>query len=100
MTNMAGCGIPKAKHVQGMLFDSGNEYNFKSVPMPFRPGIKEPVTVDDLYTPYWVHSQDDFNGWENLAKHKQQVTITTEHNTRFYAIHFADQAENSSKLWD
>ena len=84
----------KPKFCQGMLFDSGDDYCFKFVPVPFRPGVNKAITVDDLYTAYWVHSQSDYNGWENLAMYKRQICATTEDRTRFYSVHFADQSKD------
>lgn len=84
----------KPKFCQGMLFDSGNDYRFSFEPVPFRPGVNEAITVDDLYTPYWVHSQTDHDGWENLTTYKRQICATIEKETRFYSVHFADQSKD------
>ena len=84
----------KPKVCQGMLFDSGNDYRFSFVPVPFRPGVNKALTVDDLYTAYWVHSQPDYDGWENLTTYKCQISITVENETRFYSVHFADQSKD------
>ena len=77
-----------------MLFDSGNDYWFSFVPVPFWPGVNRALTVDDLYAAYWLHSQPDYDGWENLTTYKRQIDITVESETQFYPIHFADQSKN------
>jgi len=69
------------KFCQGMLLDSGDDYCFNFVPVLFYPGINEAIMVDDLYTTYWVHSQPDYNGWENLTTYKHQIWVTVENKT-------------------
>jgi len=59
----------------GMLFDVGADYAAMLVPVPFRAGVEEPSSVDDLFTSYWVQSQSDEDWWENLGKYKLDIEI-------------------------
>lgn len=74
-----------------MLFDTGEDYNFMLVPVPIRPGIDNPLSVDDLYTPLWVHMLDNDCQWINLGKYKCQIDINVEGSTEQFSVHFSDQ---------
>lgn len=74
-----------------MLFDTGPEYDFMLVPVPSRPGITMPFTVDDLFTSKWVHTSLDYEHWENLGKYKRSVAVGSAEGSRFYSVHFSDQ---------
>lgn len=76
----------------GMLFDVGEAYNVMLVPVPFRPGITAPLSVDDLFTSYWVHSASNNNQWENLGDFKRQIKL--ENGLRTFSVHFSDQMQN------
>lgn len=74
-----------------MLFDTGPDYDFKLVPVPLRHGVIIPATVDDLFTPKWVHASLDYDLWENLGKYKRSVAVESGDGLRFYSVHFSDQ---------
>ena len=74
-----------------MLFDTRSEYDFMLVPVPSRPGITMPFTVDDLFTSKWVHTSLDYEHWENLGKYKRSVAVGSAEGSHFYSVHFSDQ---------
>jgi len=74
-----------------MLFDVGTDYSAMLVPVPFRAGVAEPSSVDDLFTSYWVHSQSEGDWWENLGKYKSCIEVGTGNDLEFFSVHFSDQ---------
>lgn len=75
----------------GMLFDTGEDYNFMLVPIPKRQGVDKLITADDLYTPLWVHTLDNDCQWINLGKYKRQIDIDVDRGTLHYSVHFSNQ---------
>ncbi|EDR02553.1 uncharacterized protein LACBIDRAFT_332369 [Laccaria bicolor S238N-H82] len=75
----------------GMLFEVGADYAAMLVPVPFRAGVAEPSSVDDLFTSYWVHSKSDDDFWENLGRYKLRVEVGEGDNLEVFSVHFSDQ---------
>jgi len=88
------------KFCQGMLLDRRDDYCFNFIPIPFCPGINKAIMVDDLYTTYWVHSQPDYDGWENLTTYKRQIWVTVKNETPILFCPLCWSIKGlSSKLW-
>ena len=77
-----------------MLFDVGDDISFMLVPVPFRPGVDNPLSVDDLFTAFWVHTKLDDYRWENLDTYKRQITIGPPRDHRYFSVHFSDQGDD------
>lgn len=78
----------------GMLFDVGEDYSFLLVPIPFRPGVANPLSVDDLFTAFWVHARSDDYCWENLDMYKRQIIVGGSGEFQYFSIHFSDQGDD------
>lgn len=76
-----------------MLFDVGPAYTAMLIPVPFRAGVEERSSVDDLYTPYWVHSRTDDDWWENLGRYKLSAEVGDGDGVEYFSAHFSDQME-------
>ena len=76
----------------GNLYDVGKAYSAMLVPVPFRPGVDTPSSVDDLFTPYWVHSSFNDDGWENLGRYKKHIEL--DNGRGRFSVHFSDQLQN------
>jgi len=78
-----------------MLFDVGEAYSAMLVPVPFHPGVKTLLLVDDLLTIYWVHSVSTEDQWEKLGKYKWHIELGCErYYAKSFSVHFSDKMQS------
>ena len=77
-----------------MLFDVGDDTSFMLVPVPYRPGVDDPLSVDDLFTAFWVHTKWDHHRWENLNIYKRQIIVAHGERRHYFSVHFSDQDDD------
>lgn len=64
------------------------------VPVPFRAGVAVPLSVDDLFTAFWVHTRLDDHRWENLETYKRPITLREGKDSVYFSVHFSDQGDD------
>lgn len=79
--------------VEGVFFDTKDIRDVLYVPVPFKPGITAPASIDDCMVEYWVPCVRHQGRAHELNLYRKTIKIEVENTYAVYTIHFSDQTE-------
>jgi len=79
--------------VEGILFDTTDISSVLYVPVPFKPGVTTPTSIDDCMVEYWVPCIWHQGQAHELNLYRKTIKLTIENMNTTYTIHFTNQTK-------